>query len=72
MTLTDVKTFYGGLDVAAKAIDIGKGILGFTEHLSTNVQMRFFVASKGKLALDETLAALIADVIKTTFLENEE
>jgi len=39
MTLTDVKNFYGSLDNAAKAINVGSGILGFTEHLAPMVQM---------------------------------
>ena len=72
MTLTDVKNFYGSLDNAAKAINVGSGILGFTEHLAPMVQMMFYVASKGQLALDENLALLVGEVVKVMFCENEE
>ena len=42
MTLTEVKNFYGSLDNAAKAINVGSGILGFTEHLAPMIQMMFY------------------------------
>ena len=72
MTLTDVKNFYGSLDNAAKAINVGSGILGFTEHLAPMVQMMFYVASKGQLAFDEHMQKQLTEVFRTMFCENEE
>jgi len=72
MTLTEVKNFYGSLDNAAKAINVGSGILGFTEHLAPMVQMMFYVASKGQLAFDEHMQKQLTEVVKVMFCENEE
>ena len=72
MTLTEVKNFYGSLDNAAKAINVGSGILGFTEHLAPMIQMMFYVASKGHLAFDEHMQKQLTEVFKTMFWENDE
>ena len=71
MTSTEAIAFFGSEEAASKAAGCGNGSFKFCEHIRPMLQMRLYVASKGQLALDESLAALVAEVIKITFWENE-
>jgi len=72
MTSSEAIAFFGSEEAASKAAGCGHGSFKFCEHIRPMLQMRLYVASKGQLALDESLAALVAEVIKITFWENEE
>lgn len=72
MTSSEVIAFYGSVKNANKAINFEYPSFAFHEHLRPMIQMRFYIASKGQLALDENLASLIAEVVKVMFWENEE
>jgi len=64
--------FSAAKNAASKAAGCGNGSFKFCEHIRPMLQMRLYVASKGQLALDENLALLVGEVVKTMFWENEE
>lgn len=72
MTSSEAIAFFGSEEAASKAAGCGHGSFKFCEHIRPMLQMRLHVASKGQLALDENLALLVGEVVKTMFWENEE
>ena len=72
MTSSEAIAFFGSEEAASKAAGCGHGSFKFCEHIRPMLQMRLYVASKGQLALDESLASLVGEVVKTMFWENEE
>ena len=72
MTSTEAIVFFGSEEAASKAAGCGHGSFKFCEHIRPMLQMRLYVASKGQLALDESLALLVGEVVKVMFCENEE
>ena len=72
MTSSEAITFFGSEEAASKAAGCSHGSFKFCEHIRPMLQMRLYVASKGQLSLDENLASLVSEVVKTMFWENEE
>jgi hypothetical protein len=72
MTSSEAIAFFGSEELAGKAAGCCHGSFRFGEHIRPMLQMRLYVASKGQLALDKSLALLLSEVVKTMFWENEE
>lgn len=72
MTKNDAVRFFGSHEKIAEIIGTTRQSVGKREFFMPLAQLKLFVASKGQLALDESLADLIAKVIKTAFWENKE
>ena len=70
MTSTEAIAFFGSEEAASKAAGCGHGSFKFCEHIRPMLQMRLYIASNGQLSLDDSLAALIADVVKVMFWED--
>ena len=71
MTKDDAVRFFGSHEKIAKIIGTTRQSVGKREFFMPLAQLKLFIASGGQLALDDSLAALIADVVKVTFRENE-
>lgn len=71
MTKDDAVRFFGSHEKIAKIIGTTRQSVGKREFFMPLAQLKLFIASGGQLALDESLAALIADVVKVMFWENE-
>ena len=66
MTSSEAIAFFGSEEAASKAAGCGNGSFKFCEHIRPMLQMRL------QLALDESLALLVGEVVKVMFCENEE
>jgi len=72
MTKDSAVRFFGSHEKIAEIIGTTRQSVGKRDFFMPIAQLKLFVASKGQLALDESLALLVGEVVKTMFRENEE
>jgi hypothetical protein len=70
MTKDDAVRFFGSHEKIAEIIGTTRQSVGKREFFMPLAQLKLFIASGGQLALDESLATLIADVVKVMFWED--
>ncbi len=72
MTKNEAVRFFGSHEKIAEIIGTTRQSVGKREFFMPLAQLKLYIASNGQLSLDDSLAALIADVVKVMFWEDEE
>ena len=70
MTKNEAVRFFGSHEKIAEIIGTTRQSVGKREFFMPLAQLKLYIASKGQLALDENLALLVGEVVKTMFWED--